>query len=675
MKPLAAALLTLALLPTALHAQTSFPMVTYVSPTAVQRGTTSEVTVFAQASSLHGAYKVLFDGAGVTADVVAAKDAKPPVASVKLKVTVAADAAPGVREFRVACPHGVSSLGQLVVVDAPVVLEAPGIGTPEKAQKVPVPSVVCGRTEAAENVDYYQFAAKAGAVLTFEVHCARIQDKIHDLQKHADPLVTVYDLDGKELAANDDGYFADPVLEFKAPRDGEYRVSVRDAKYDGDARWAYALTVTDRPYVQHLFPLAANPGKAVRVQPVGTARLLQPNWPLTVPSDPGLRLVTLAGPTGPTNPAPLVVTPLPLVAETEPNDDPAHATRVPLPGGATGRIGTRGDLDHYAFAAQKGKVVRLEVFARRFGTVLRSRLDGVLDVMTADGKILATNDDLNGKDPGLLFTPPADGDFVARVRDLNNKGGDGHVYYLELDHARPDFTIKCDPSKASVGQGGRTAWYVQVARTNGYAGPVKVDVTGLPAGVTVNPLTIPPTMTQGCLVLSAATDAKLDAAVVKVTGTADGLTRMATPVEEIYLPGGGRGRFDVGMPAVAVCQPLDVLDVKVKTTRVTLKPGEEVKLDVEVVRAAGYDKTLSLDVLLQHLGGVHGNPLPPGVTVVDAKSKTLLGTGSAGHILLRAAPDAAACDDVPVCVQAFVPINFVVKTGYASAPILVTVRR
>jgi hypothetical protein len=557
-------------------------------------------------------------------------------------------------------------------VDAPVVLEAAGNGTAGTAQKVPVPSVVCGRTEAAENVDYYQFAARAGQVLTFEVHCARIQDKIHDLQKHADPLVTVYDLAGKELAANDDGYFADPVLEFKAPADGEYRVSVRDAKYDGDARWAYALTVTDRPYVQHLFPPAGNPGKTIEVQPVGTARLVRPTWSLTVPTEPGLRLVTLPGST---NPAPLVVTPLPLATEAEPNDDPGHATRVPLPGGANGRVGARGDLDHYVFAARKGKAVRMEVFARRFGTVLRSRLDGVLDVMTPDGKVLATNDDLTGKDPGLTFTPPADGDYVARVRDLNNRGSDAHVYYLELDHAKPDFTIKCDPSKASVGAGSRTAWYVQIARANGFAGPVKVEVEGLPKGVTVSPLTIPPTMTQGCLVLAAGKDAKLDAAAVTVVGTADGLRRESTPVEEIYSPGGGRARFDVGTAAVAVTRPLDVLDVKVKTTRVTLKPGGEVKLDVEVVRAPGYDKTVTLDVLLQHLGGVHGNPLPPGVTVVGAKSKTLLGTGSTGHVVLRAAPDAAPCEDVPVCVQAFVPINFVVKTGYASEPILVTVRR
>ena len=101
---------------------------------------------------------------------------------------------------------------------------------------------------------------------------------------------------------------------------------------------------------------------------------------------------------------------------------------------------------------------------------MRSQLDSQLDVMTRDGRILASNDDLHGKDAGLVFTPPADGDYVVRVRDLNNKGGDGFIYFLECDFARPDFTLKCDPSKAMIGPGSRTAWYVQVARANGFAG-------------------------------------------------------------------------------------------------------------------------------------------------------------------------------------------------------------
>ncbi len=689
----ATALLCVALCTSGAAAQTSFPMVTHVTPVAVQRGTTAEVTVECRTSSLAGAYKVLVEGTGVTAEVIPVKeppkaaDPKAPaplVLSCKLKVTVANDAATGVREFRIASSLGISSLGQLLIVDAPVVPETATPSTMAKPVPVAIPSVVCGRIRLAEAVDYYTLTVKAGQTLTLEVVCARIQDKIHDLQKHADPLVAVYDADGKELAAADDGYFADPILTFTAPKDGEYRVAVRDAKYDGDPRWAYALCVTDSPRATYSFPLAVNPGKSTTAHPVGSAALAGKGWTLTAPTAPGVHTAPLKLNGAETNPVPVVVTSLPLVEEAEPNDTPKQATRMSLPGGANGRIGVKRDLDHFVFTAAKGKPIRLEVFARRFGTPLTSQLDAQIDVMTPDGKVIASNDDLFGKDSGLIFTPTTDGDYVVRVRDLNNKGGDGFVYYLEADLARPDFTIRCDPAKAMIGPGSRTAWYVQVARTNGFAGPVKVTVEGLPAGVTVNPLTIPASMTQGLLVVSAAKDAKVDASAVKVIGTADAtdeqakpvvLTRTAVAVEEIYLPGGGRGRFDAGMMAVAVTSASDLAEIKVKQTRITLKPGEEVKIDVEVLRAPQYTKDVNLDVLLRHLGGVHGNPLPPGVTMVDGKSKTLLGSGSAGHVTLKADATAAECTDVPVCVQGFVAINFVVKIGYASEVIWVTVKK
>jgi hypothetical protein len=131
----------------------------------------------------------------------------------------------------------------------------------------------------------------------------------------------------------------------------------------------------------------------------------------------------------------------------------------------------------------------------------------------------------------------------------------------------------------------------------------------------------------------------------------------------------------VNLQTVAVTEASDILQVQVKPEKVTLKPGEEVRLDVTVVRRPDYNKDVSLDVLLQHLGGVHGNPLPPGVTVVEEKSKTLLGAGNQGHITLRAAADAAAVEDVPVSVLAHVSINFVVKLSYSSSPIPMSIKR
>jgi hypothetical protein len=655
-------------------------MVTHTTPVAVQRGTTGEVTVEGQ-MNFAGAYKVLFEGTGLSAEVLPGVNPtqKPTARAVKLKVTAAADAPLGVREFRIATSLGVSSVGQLLVVDDPVVQESGDNNTPAKANPIRPPCVVCGRIEALEDVDYFKFHAAAGQTFTFEVHCARLEDKIHDLQKHADPMLTLYDAEGRELAANDDFYFADPLLTYTFPKAGDYFIQVRDSKYDGDARWVYALTVTDRPYVSHVYPMAANPGQVVTVEPVGSARLVKPRLTLTAPATPGIHEVPLDVGGRKTNPATLIVSPLPQVLEQEPNDTPEQAQRIAIPCGVNGRVGAPRDLDHFIFRATKGKAIRFEVKARRFGTPLRSALDSVLDVMTPKGQVLASNDDAVGKDAAQVFTPPADGDYVVRLRDLNSKGGDTSVYYLECDWARPDFSLRCDGDKAMIGPGSSTAWYVLVTRRDGFAGPVRVEVRGLPKGVTASALTIPAAMTQGLIVLTAAADATRDAANVEVVGTASAggetLVRKATANEEIYLPGGGRGLFDVNLQTVAVSDASDILNVEVSPAVVTLKPGGEVRLEVTVHRGQNYDKGVSLDVMLRHLGRVYGNPLPPGVTIDEGKSKTLLGTASKGHIVLKAAPNAAPIENVPISVLAHVSVNFVVKVSYSSPAIPLTVAK
>ncbi len=669
-------------------AQTSYPMITHTTPVAVQRGQTAVVTVAGQ-MDFTGVYKALFQGGGITAEVVPpavpkkAPRQKLPVRAVQLKVTVAPDAAPGVREFRLASALGISSVGQLLVVDDPVVQESGNNNTRQTANPIALPCVVCGRIEAVEDVDYFKFSAAAGVTVTFEVYCARLQDKIHDLQKHADPILTLYDADGRELAANDDFYFADPLLSYQFTKAGEYYIQVRDSKYDGDPRWVYALHATSRPYVSHVFPMAGNPGSTIKVEPVGSARLVQPRVDLQVPRELGLQQVRLNVSGVPTNPTAFIVSPLPQVVEQEPNDTPEQATRVTIPCGINGRIQARRDLDHFVFAATKGKAIRFEVKARRFGTTLCSSLDSVLDVLNPRGQVLASNDDAVGKDAALVFTPPADGDYVLRIRDLNSKGGETAVYYIEADWARPDFSLRCDPDKAMIGPGSSAAWYIQVVRANGFTGPVKVEVKGLPRGVRASPLTIAPTMTQGLVVVTADAQAPRDAANVAIVGTAavqlpDGkeetLVRTATPVQEIYNPGGGRARFDVGLQTVAVTGPSDILKVDVKPQVITLKPGEEVRIEVTIQRRADYTKSVSLDIMLQHLGQVFGNPLPPGVTVVPGKSKTLLGSTSKGYITIKAAPNAAPVENVPISVLAHVSINFVVKVSYSSSPILVSVK-
>ena len=112
------------------------------------------------------------------------------VASVKLKVRSPPTPRLGVREFRIA-----TRLGRLVARPARR-RRRPGRGReagattpPPRPSRCRCPASSAAGSRRPRTSITTGSTAKAGQVLTFEVFCARIQDKIHDLQKHADPLV------------------------------------------------------------------------------------------------------------------------------------------------------------------------------------------------------------------------------------------------------------------------------------------------------------------------------------------------------------------------------------------------------------------------------------------------------------------------------------------------------
>ena len=94
-------------------------------------------------------------------------------------------------------------------------------------------------------------------------------------------------------------------------------------------------------------------------------------------------------------------------------------------------------------------------------------------------------------------------------------------------------------------------------------------------------------------------------------------------------------------------------------------------IDVDVVRQNDYKGAVVLDVYLRHLGGKFGDPLPPGVSLDETNSKTLLGpTETKGKIILTAAPTAQPVENLPIAVLGQVSINFVVKVSHASEPVM-----
>ena len=382
--------------PALVRAQTSYPMTSRIDPVAVRRGQTVEIGV-SGAMNWTGAWGLLCQSPGLRGDVLKIETVQPaqtkaraagrrrgaaaPV--VRAKLEVGTDCPLGPREIRVATPQGASSVGLVVVVDDPVVAEADDVANdkPASAQKLSFPTVVSGRIGKLEDVDWYAFDAEKGQRVTFEVWGNRLENKIHDLQTHLDPIVSLHDQNGRELAAADNTQFADPVLSFQIPAAGTYFLQIRDTTYTGDPSWSYALHAMSGRVTTAVFPLAVNPGTTAHLATIGPGEESPRSTDLRIPGDvpPGEHYFSLAAVGGGSLPVLLVATTLPVIAET--TDAPSAGDRArpaKLPAALCGRLGVRGDADGYGFEARKGAIYSFEAVAHRAG----SECDPVLPYST-----------------------------------------------------------------------------------------------------------------------------------------------------------------------------------------------------------------------------------------------------------------------------------------------------
>ncbi len=675
-----------------------YPMIMATRPVAVQAGKTCECEVESR-YDLRGADRVFVSGTGVTGEVVPPPALKPgakpvPLTRIKVRFKTEAGALPGMRDFRVITPRGASTLGQIVVVRDPIIVEAANNDTMKTAQAISVPAAVCGALEKQEDVDYYKFKVSAGTALTFHMYCHRLADRIHDLQLVADPILTLRDDKGTVLASNDNYFAADPLLHFKFTSAGEYYLEVRDVRYAGYRYWTYCIEINDRPFVTFALPLRVTPGTTTRLKLDGYNLPIK-EASLTLPANEpeGVRRYCLdLGKDQKSNPIPLVVSTLPDVREAPgDNDTPAKAQPITVPCDISGCMDAENDVDCYAFTAKKGERLTFDVIAQRAG----SQLDSVLRILGPKGQLLIENDDHQERRSGYSafnltsdshiegWTAPADGRYVIQIRDVHQRGGPAFGYLLKVMHSQPSFVMDTDTDKTILAPGTAGVIHVRLTRKDGFAGEVQLGIEGIPAGVKASCGRILAGGTDGCIILRAAADAPRTAANVRIYGTstapgADGkpmpLRVAARPLQEFYNPGGGRNHFPVEMHTVSIGDSLDLLEVKISPTSLTLKPGESKKVEVVVKRQPDFKGNLTLDVIYQHLDFPYNNSLPPGVTVDVRASQTLLtGGNTKGWIMLKVAADAKPVENQQVAVLVHASINFAIKFTYASEPLRISV--
>jgi len=450
------------------------PSLNHPTPLGVQRGTTIELNLTGvNLADPTGVLTSFPAKVTIPTDANNGKDA----GKLRVKLEVPADAPLGFHTIRVATKTGLSNARLFCVDELPQVAESEANHAIAMPQVVPVPCVVTGRTDA-EKSDYFKIAATAGQRLTFEILGRRLGSAL-------DPILMLHDAKtGREIPGlySDDaaGLQSDARLTYTFPAAGEYVIEVRDTTHKGGADFYYRLRIGDFPCATTAFPVAVKRGAKASIAFAGPLVDGAAPVEITASADPSVAAVSVApkfanGPSG--WPVAVEISDIDEIAEVEPNNEIAKATKLPVPGGVTGRFLEKSDVDYYSLAAKKG--VKYTVAAETIE--IGSPAEVYVIVKDAKGAELAKSNPAAATK--FDWVAPADGDFFVAVEHLNYAHGPSEVYHLTVTTPEPGFDVTLSLDRFEVGPGGTGVIPVSSITRRDFAGPIELSVVG-PAGVT-----------------------------------------------------------------------------------------------------------------------------------------------------------------------------------------------
>lgn len=432
-----------------------------------------------------------------------------------VEVTIDPHAEPGTREIRLVTARGVTNPLVFQVGQVPEVARKPMktslfqvLGKEELALRkrpddevevrVTLPCTMNGQIASGE-VNRYRFEARKGQRLVVSVSARELIPYIADaVPGWFQPVLTLYDADGKEVAFNDDYRFKpDPTLFFEVPEDGQYVLTIIDALYRGREDFVYRVTIGEIPFVTSIFPLGGRVGEPVSIEADGWNLDNAELMPLADDAGPGVHLMAAQNRDGPvSNYLPFALDTLPERFDRESNNDPSHAQKVELPVIVNGRMDRPGDWDVFQVEGSAGDTIVAEVHARR----LDSPMDSIVKLTDAAGKLLAFNDDHDDPASGLnthhadsyvMFELPADGTYYVHLGDTAAGSGKEYAYRLRISEPRPDFALRVAPSGGGLRSRGTAAASVYAIRKDGFNGPIRLSLKDPPRGFEARTVTLP----------------------------------------------------------------------------------------------------------------------------------------------------------------------------------------
>ncbi|HUR54430.1 MAG TPA: hypothetical protein VMZ71_09880, partial [Gemmataceae bacterium] len=214
------------------------------------------------------------------------------------------------------------------------------------------------------------------------------------------------------------------------------------------------------------------------------------------------------------------------------------------------------------------------------------------------------------------FDAPADGTYQVRVSDSRGAGGPTHAYRVTVRPPRPDFSVTINPNSPSVWKGGAIPVGVTASRTDGFDGPVRLRLEGLPAGFHAPATFIEGNQTTTAFALFANADATVPAnTAVKLIATAT-------------INGKDVSR-EVTVAAPKLMDPGDIVTAT-KQSEIVVKPGQQTTFVVEIERRNKFGGRVPVEV----------RGLPHGVRVLNIGLNGILLTerDTAREVVIYAEP-------------------------------------
>ena len=547
------------------------PRLLTIMPMGGQSGT--EVEVALTGELLDKTSRLVFSDPRITAKLKQDEDSK--TKTLKFVVSIPENLSEGLYEARVLTASGISSPRAFTVSRFKETQYSEPATTAQAARPIELNSI--GNAVMTErSIDHYRFSAKDGQRIVVDLAARGIDSKLT-------PVVIVADSSGRDLLVERRG----DVIVFDVPEDGDYLVKVHDLTFGGGAHYFYRLIVREDK-------IASDVGNEVAgMKPArlpSTKSVHQFSWP-------PVGLAAVAGEN-----------------EVEPNDDRSHPQRIKLPCDVSGVFGKAADADVFEFEAKKGEHWCVEVASHRLGHPT-DPVVVVQQVVEKDGakafKDLVEIEDIaspvkvstnryaydgppynvGSSDALGRIEIPEDGVYQIQLSDAfgGTREDPRNRYRLVVRRPQPDFAVAAWRLHMELRNGDRNALSKPLAvrpgatvplevvaiRRDGFTGPIELEMTSLPDGVSAQGLTIGENESRGILLLSADEGAPpgFTQAVFMASASIDGktakrpvsLATMKWPVKD--------GRQEIPQPRLVADLPVSVSGTELEA--MTISPQKD----------------------------------------------------------------------------------------------------